>query len=352
MGLHGPQRGSRSPWAARIAGSGPHPAGAARARLGARRPGHLRVAVGRGEPPPAAGHVQGRPRGRWTRSTPSSRCCTSGAHFPGTRLSGGEQQMLAIARVLRMGARLLLCSTSRPRAWPAVIVQQIGEILRTVKARGPVLLVEQNVHFAADRRRPALPAGPGPGRGVAGQRRGPARARGAARRTSGCDAPCQEDVPTADMRHHPGRRHAVEASRSPPEPRRPRPRSPRCGAAAPPPAAASSPTTRSCSACSTTSPASTRTSPGKNSVEAVEMAIADFKAKYGDKAVAETIEVVTADHQNKPDIANTKAAGAVRPQGRRHRSSTCRPPRPRSRSPTWPRRRRSCTSTSARRPPT
>lgn len=47
---------------------------------------------------------------------------------------------------------------------------------------------------------------------------------------------------------------------------------------------------------------------GKNSVEAVKMAIEDYKAKYGDKAVAKTVEVTTADHQNKPDIANTKAA--------------------------------------------
>jgi branched-chain amino acid transport system substrate-binding protein len=46
---------------------------------------------------------------------------------------------------------------------------------------------------------------------------------------------------------------------------------------------------------------------GPNSVKAVEMAIADYKAKYGDKAVAKTVEVVTADHQNKPDVANTKA---------------------------------------------
>jgi branched-chain amino acid transport system substrate-binding protein len=47
---------------------------------------------------------------------------------------------------------------------------------------------------------------------------------------------------------------------------------------------------------------------GKNSVKAVEMAIADFKAKYGDKAVTQDITVETADHQNKPDVANTKAA--------------------------------------------
>jgi len=47
---------------------------------------------------------------------------------------------------------------------------------------------------------------------------------------------------------------------------------------------------------------------GKNSVKAVEMAIADFKAKHGDKAVTKDITVETADHQNKPDVANTKAA--------------------------------------------
>lgn len=46
---------------------------------------------------------------------------------------------------------------------------------------------------------------------------------------------------------------------------------------------------------------------GPNSKVAIEMAIEDYKAKYGDKAVAKTIEIVTADHQNKPDIANTKA---------------------------------------------
>jgi branched-chain amino acid transport system substrate-binding protein len=46
---------------------------------------------------------------------------------------------------------------------------------------------------------------------------------------------------------------------------------------------------------------------GPNSVTAVEMAIADFKEKYGDDAVVDEIEVTSADHQNEPDIANTKA---------------------------------------------
>ena len=67
----------------------------------------------------------------------------------GTKLSGGEQQMLAIARILRTGATLLLLDEPTEGLAP-VIVQHIGEIIRTLKARGlTVLLVEQNFHFAA-----------------------------------------------------------------------------------------------------------------------------------------------------------------------------------------------------------
>ena len=69
--------------------------------------------------------------------------------FPGTKLSGGEQQMLAIARVLRMGSRLLLLDEPSEGLAP-VIVQRIGEIIRQIKAQGvSVLLVEQNVTFAS-----------------------------------------------------------------------------------------------------------------------------------------------------------------------------------------------------------
>jgi branched-chain amino acid transport system ATP-binding protein len=67
----------------------------------------------------------------------------------GTQLSGGEQQMLAIARVLRMGSRFLLLDEPSEGLAP-VIVQRIGQIIRDIKAAGvAVLLVEQNVKFAA-----------------------------------------------------------------------------------------------------------------------------------------------------------------------------------------------------------
>jgi branched-chain amino acid transport system ATP-binding protein len=70
------------------------------------------------------------------------------ARSQGTKLSGGEQQMLAIARILRTGARLLLLDEPSEGLAP-VIVQQIGAMIRQIKQRGfTVLLVEQNFRFA------------------------------------------------------------------------------------------------------------------------------------------------------------------------------------------------------------
>jgi branched-chain amino acid transport system ATP-binding protein len=67
----------------------------------------------------------------------------------GTKLSGGEQQMLAIGRILRTGARLLLLDEPTEGLAP-VIIQQIGHTIGTLKAQGfTILLVEQNFHFAA-----------------------------------------------------------------------------------------------------------------------------------------------------------------------------------------------------------
>ena len=68
---------------------------------------------------------------------------------PGTKLSGGEQQMLAIARILRSGASLLLLDEPTEGLAP-VIVQQIGRTIARLKASGyTVILVEQNFRFAA-----------------------------------------------------------------------------------------------------------------------------------------------------------------------------------------------------------
>lgn len=71
------------------------------------------------------------------------------ARSPGTRLSGGEQQMLAIARILRTGADILLLDEISEGLAP-VIVQTLARVIRELKSRGfTIVMVEQNFRFAA-----------------------------------------------------------------------------------------------------------------------------------------------------------------------------------------------------------
>ena len=120
------------------------PAGPRALPRGAR---HLLLAQRRGEPDAAARIADGGLSvERIYELFPNLR---SGSSSQGTKLSGGEQQMLAIARILRTGARFLLLDEPTEGLAP-VIVQQIGRTIAALKKEGfTIVLVEQNFRFAA-----------------------------------------------------------------------------------------------------------------------------------------------------------------------------------------------------------
>lgn len=116
-------------------------------RLRARGARHLRHPVGRGEPASAPVISQGgMTLDEIYRLFPN---LLERRRSPGTKLSGGEQQMLAIARILRTGATTLLLDEPTEGLAP-VIIDAIGVVLRELRARGmTVVLVEQNFRFAS-----------------------------------------------------------------------------------------------------------------------------------------------------------------------------------------------------------
>src|SRR5205807_4144398 len=218
----------------------------------------------------------------------------------GSKLSGGEQQMLAIARVLRMGARILLLDEPTEGLAP-LLVQRVSEIIKEIKSHGlTVLLVEQNLRFAttvADTHHLSSTGG----RCGASPTRTSFGKSGNCWNTSACE--------TGRIRA-PGVRTTVGGEGMQ-----------RGGAVicailivlGPMWPAAGQGTVQLTHGKVVLAVINDQSGVyadigGKHGVEAVKMAVEDFVKKYGPNAVGGPIEVLSADHQNKPDVGASKAA--------------------------------------------
>ena len=352
MGLHRASAGTPGSTAPTPRRAPAARAGPPRPGLRAGRPRGLRHPLGRGAPAPAPGSAS-RTRGPWTRSTTRSPCWRTGDASPAPSSPAASSRCWPSPGCCGWGPGCC-CATSRPRvSSPAARAAGRRDPRDGQGARRHRPAGRAEPALRDHRRGPALPAGAGARRRDAPQRRGRAARAGAARVPRASDRrPAASDADRSSWKGQHMRRtivlagHRLAASACWPV---------ACGRGGPASErrTARSPTTRSCSAVLNDQSGVYADLSGKNSVEAVRMAVEDFlKAEHGDDAVTRQHR----GHHGRPpeqaghrqhqgagdcttgstadiilDVPTSSAALAVadaRPRRRRSCSSTSARPRP------------------------